>query len=475
MRILQINMFDTFGGAEKVAWDLHRSYQSRGCDSWIGVGRRRSADPRVRVIPNHWTKAAWPRFWWGAHHRLQPYYGRVAGTRLLCRLLHALAEPEAIIERQRGIEDFNYPGTWSLPEILPQSPDVIHCHNLHQKYFDLRALPWLSQQFPVFLTLHDAWLLSGHCAHSFDCERWRSGCGHCPDLSIHPAVRRDATAFNWQRKRALYAQSRLYIATPCRWLLDKVKDSILAAGMVEARIIPYGVDLTIFKRESKQDARSSLSIPPAAAVLMFAASGIRRNAWKDYQTMRQVVERLAARLASRPLLFMAVGEDSPPERCGGAEIRFVPFQSDPAAMARYYQAADIYIHCAKADTFPCTILEAMACGTPVVATAVGGIPEQVRALAFPANSTTESLPTAAIGEATGILVPPGDAAGMASAVDFLLRDEALQHRLGDNAASEARRRFDLRREADDYLDWYRTCVSSGKPGHPCIAVQGKDE
>jgi hypothetical protein len=57
------------------------------------------------------------------------------------------------------------------------------------------------------LTLHDAWLLSGHCAHSFDCQRWKTGCGECPDLDVYPASPRDATACNWRRKREILAEA----------------------------------------------------------------------------------------------------------------------------------------------------------------------------------------------------------------------------------------------------------------------------
>src|SRR5207249_2562667 len=135
------------------------------------------------------------------------------------RIAGALADPAARIDYHLGREDFRFPGTRELLSLTPEPPDVFHAHNLHGGYFDLRLLPALSRRSPFVLTLHDAWLLSGHCAHSLDCERWLGGCGACPDLSLYPAVKRDATAQNWQQKRRIYADARLHVATPSRWLM----------------------------------------------------------------------------------------------------------------------------------------------------------------------------------------------------------------------------------------------------------------
>lgn len=339
-----------------------------------------------------------------------------------------------------------------LLDLPPERPDIVHCHNLHGGYFDLRALPRLSQQVPTVLTLHDAWLLSGHCAHSFDCERWKTGCGQCPDLTIYPAIKRDATAYNWRRKRDIYAKSRLYVATPSHWLMEKVKQSMLAPAIAEARIIPNGVDISVFRLADKRAVREALGIPQDARMLLFTANGIRRNAWKDYQTLRTAVGMVAERLKDGKVLFIALGENAPPERIGRAVIRFIPYQRDPEVVAAYYQAADVYVHAARADTFPNTVLESLACGTPVVATAVGGIPEQVKSLKHGAQSLGH--PTYGPEEATGVLVSPGDAEAIAEAVVTLLTNETLHKRLAENAAQDAQERFDLPRQVDDYLNWY---------------------
>lgn len=285
------------------------------------------------------------------------------------------------------------------------------------------------------LTLHDAWLLSGHCAHSFDCECWKTGCGNCPNLSIYPAIRRDATAYNWQRKAEIYRESQFYVVTPSQWLMDKVDQSMLKPGVVASKVIPNRVDLKAFHPADRASARQDLGLPHDATILLFAANGIRKNIWKDYRTLQSALAEIAKTGAT--VLCIALGETAPPEQIGDVAIRFVPYQKDPQQVARYYQAADLYIHPARADTFPTTVLEALACGTPVVASAVGGIPEQV------------------VEGRTGFLVPVGDARAMAGRVLDLLGDDGLRVRMGRQAAGDAARRFGRERMVGEYLAFYR--------------------
>jgi glycosyltransferase involved in cell wall biosynthesis len=308
-------------------------------------------------------------------------------------------------------------------------------------YFDLTILPWLSHRFPVVVTMHDAWLLSGHCAHSFDCERWKTGCGSCPDLTIYPSIRRDATAHNWRRKQGIFSQSRLYISAPSRWLMQKAQQSMLSSAMVESRVIPNGVNLAVFHPEDKNTVRGELGILQDQKVVLFAAHGVRGNVWKDYSTMRAAIEEVGRRLQGEDVLFVALGEEGDPERVGHARIRFIPFTEDSSTVARYYQAADVYLHAARADTFPNTILEALACGVPVVATAVGGIPEQVD------------------DGKTGFLVPAGDVEAMASGITHLLSHDDLRRRFGREAAHTARTQFDIQRQVAAYLGWFEKIIN----------------
>ncbi|MBI3977720.1 MAG: glycosyltransferase [Chloroflexi bacterium] len=447
MRILQVSTADILGGAERVAWDLFRICRDRRLATWMAVGARRSADPDVFLIPNGARRSRWTRGW-----RQVQRLGQARGIRAIARpaaWLAWLGQPERVRALLCGAEDFSFPGTAGLMELAPHRPTVVHAHNLHGGYFDLRTLPALSHQVPVVLTLHDAWLLSGHCAHSLGCERWQIGCGRCPDLALYPAVRRDATADNWQRKRAIYTGSRLHVATPSRWLMDKVERSTLAAGMVEGRVIPNGVDLTVFGPGDQSAARRALGLPHDADVVLFVGYGTRSNPWKDYATMQAAVQQVGAERRSRDLIFLCLGESRADEQIGSASVRFVGFQPG-ARVALFYQAADLYLHAARADTFPTTVLEAMACGVPVVATSVGGIPEQV----------DEGV--------TGFLVPAGADRAMAARVGHLLGENAIRRQMGARAAEIARRRFGLDRMVDDYVEWYRAILERSRP----CAAQG---
>jgi glycosyltransferase involved in cell wall biosynthesis len=437
MKILQVNTHDVYGGAARIAWDLWNGYQDAGNDSRFIVGEKRSNDEKIIEFPRD-LLASNPLFTvsWQLWKDLRPLDGKIKGIHRARRYFYDFARWKSTKSFQKGYEDFDYPDSWKILDLLPEKPDLVQVHNLHGGYFDLRLLSELSHRVPLVLTLHDTWLLSGHCAYSLKCERWKIGCGKCPDLKIYPSVPKDKTDVNWQRKREIYRKSCIYVATPSRWLMDKVHESIIMEGILQEKVIPNGINLNVFTTCSREKIRYELNLPKDAIVLVFVASDLTKSQYKDFATLRMALILLSQSLPDEKIIFLALGEGKREEIFGHARLIYKPFENDIKKVAKVYQVGDIYIHAAKADTFPTTILEALACGIPVVGSNVGGIPEQI------------------IEGKTGFLVPPEEPLILAQRVEQLIQNETLRLTMGEQAAHDARQRFNLQLQVNRYLTWF---------------------
>ena len=359
----------------------------------------------------------------------------MSGAGKLQFLLRMLANPRREVERQLGVEDFNHPGTPYLLGLAPAKADIVHCHNLHPQYFDIRYLPRLSRQVPVILNLRDSWLLTGHCAGPGSCQRWMTGCGSCPDLNIYPSVGRDATAYNWRRKRRVFNASTLYVTTPSQWLMDQVQTSMLRG--VQHRVIPNAIDLKIFQPDDRQQARKSLGLPAESKIILTSA----HSSFKDLKTISSALANLNTTQVGE-VTFVCLGSNGSIDGLDKRHTILPGFEQDPNRVAKYYQASDVFVHSAKAEAFGKTVTEALACGVPVVATAVGGIPEQI-----------------SDGE-TGFLVPKADSRAMAVALKRLLSDKDLRTSIGDAGRIDAAKRFGLDRQVAAFLEWYEEIIEN---------------
>ena len=464
MKILQVSATDFGGGAAKVAWDLHKAYQQRGYDSWIAVGKKKTADSCVMQIPNEKPQNTWEQATFALANQTKKLIGKIKGAGAATIFFNAAARYRNTVDYFYGRELFNYPGSNHLLSLPSHIPDLIHCHNLHSKYFDLRLLPQFSHQLPTILTLHDTWLLSGHCAYAKTCNRWQTGCGECPDLKLYPAIRRDNTAFNWRLKKDLYAQSVLYVTTPCKWLMNKVSSSMLQPGIKKQRVIHNGVDIDFFRPGDKSAARVALNFDPQEFIVLFVANSVRNNIWKDFSTLKKGMEILSAQRPAAKVRLVCFGDESPLEYAGDIPISFIPHTADLARLVKFYQAADVYVHAAKADTFPTVVLEALACGLPVIATALDGISEQIKSLQGlkTLEPFMEPLEVFSSSDATGVGVSRNGADEIAYWLSSFIDNPALRAKLALNARRDAMQRFDFNKQVANYLEWYVECIEDFK-------------
>jgi glycosyltransferase involved in cell wall biosynthesis len=146
--------------------------------------------------------------------------------------------------------------------------DLVHLQLLHARsFFSLLQLPGIANgERPVVWTLHDPWITSGHCVHSLGCERWKTGCGKCPDLQVSLAIDRDATAFNWRLKRQMLARAEIHLVVASHWMRERVLASPILSHM-PVSVIPFGLDRSVFYPRDKAASRAELGIPPDARSL----------------------------------------------------------------------------------------------------------------------------------------------------------------------------------------------------------------
>lgn len=450
-QIVQVNLQADRGGDGRVVSALHRAYRERGYDATLLLGRGSASQEGEHLIPNDDYRSDWARRWASISSAVSQ---RAPARVSLDKVGRWIAQPRRRLRIHEGFEDFDFPAT--LPVIaraIGGRRTILHLHNLHGGYFDLRALPYLNRLAPTVLTLHDEWTFTGHCAYSLSSDRWRIGCGDCPHLESYPGVPKDRTAENFALKARIFAQTRLNVTTPSTWLMDRAVTSLLAPAIEATRVIPNGIDTTIFRSGNVAEDRSRLQLPTTSKILLCAGTAARTAR----RTRQEFLRRAAAHLGSMGVDATMVFIGSPrasSEAPNGLRVLHRPFEREPSRIASYYRAADVYLHAALADNFPAAILESLACGTPVIATDVGGIPEEVTSL-----WSTERTGASSAESATGILLDPENDAGVSAAIDLLFRDDVLRSRLSTNGSKVAAANFTIDRQATQNLEWYQEILS----------------
>ena len=445
MRIMLLNSTDLGGGAERVTLDLLKGYTNLGHSCVMVVGDKKGVGDSTIPVPNVDSLSYWGRIVTMMAKPLLGMAGRVRGARYLYFILtKRIAQPRKALAIMRGYEDFEAPGTSRLLALMAESPDVIHAHNLHGGGIDPRLLPEISKRIPIVMTLHDHWLMTGHCAHPFACQRWLIGCGECPNLGSYPAVKRDETSFNWLRKKEILSKSIVHVVSPSRWLMERVQKSSIMASTISKCVIPNGVDLFHFNIGDRIGARERLGLPQHNKIVLFCHPGATQSEFKDFATFRRCADALASTEFGSDIQFITVGPNMKPELRAHAVLHFVPRVTDRSRMADYYRASNVYVHPARAENFPLAVLEAMACGCPVVASNIGGIPEQL----------TDGV--------EGFLVEPGDAESMAVKVAAILSDENLATRFGVAGNVRVTEKFSLERMTESYERLLLSIVSAHK-------------
>lgn len=259
-----------------------------------------------------------------------------------------------------------------LHKIEKNNYSIIHLHNLHGWYLNLPILfnYIKKKKLKVIWTLHDCWAFTGHCPH-FEmekCEKWKTGCYHCPRHTEYPKTFVDQSRTMWKlKKRWFTGIENMTLVTPSEWLAGLVEQSFLKEYPV--RVINNGIDLNVFK-PAESNFRKKYGIPQDKFIILGVAFGWGRRKGLD------VFIELAKRLDER-FQIVLVGTDHNVDKQLPNTIISIHRTENQQQLAEIYTAADVFVNPTREDNYPTVNMEAIACGTPVVTFETGGSPEMI--------------------------------------------------------------------------------------------------
>lgn len=259
-----------------------------------------------------------------------------------------------------------------LSWVKEYDPDIIHLHNLHGYYIHAGLLFDFLKEFgkPVIWTLHDCWSFTGHCPHfaAQGCEKWREMCGSCPLRGEYPAsLLLDNSTHNYRRKRELFCGlENLQIVTVSDWLGKCAAESFL--GGYPVTTIQNGVDLSVF-RPTESKVAEKYGLQGKKIVLGVASAWSRHKGLEDFFRLAQMLED-DYRVVLVGLTMQQM-EHLPGNVVG---IRRTDSLQE---LAQLYTAAYVHVSMSREETMGLTIIEANACGTPVVVFDSTALPEIV--------------------------------------------------------------------------------------------------
>lgn len=231
------------------------------------------------------------------------------------------------------------------------------------------------------------------------------------------------------RKRSTKAIARLKKVKAVVANSDWTRDRLIERGVEGKRIkvIVGGVDTAVFTAPvDRRQVRRDIGLAERGFILLTAGNLIEK---KGFDTVLRALAALATRWPEVRYVIVGSGPygsylgNLARERGVADRVLFVGAKGQED-LCKYYQAADVYVQISREETMGRTYMEAGACGIPVVAAAVGGVPSVVKA------------------NVNGLLVQdPEDEQEVCKALDRLFGDEALRKRLGEAGRSLAQERF----------------------------------
>ena len=297
----------------------------------------------------------------------------------------------------------------------------------------------VSKSIPLVWTLHDMNPFTGGCHYDTGCGRFAEQCGVCPQLGSRK--QNDLSRQIWQRKRKAFGflpTNRLHIVTPSKWLGEQLCQSSLLSRFPRS-VIPNGLDTEVFQPRNRRVMREALGISIHARVVLFVADGAN-DPRKGFKFLASALEDSESH---SEIVLLTLGQGKPVKFSKFPHVHVQTIQDD-RLLSFIYSCADVFVAPSLQDNLPNTVLESMACGTPVVGFLAGGIPDAIH------------------DGKTGLLAAVGNVEDLRRAVLELLKQDQRREEISQNCRRLVLEEYRLETQASRYLNLYRELI--GKAG-----------
>lgn len=419
MKVTLINTADAGGGAPAAGMRLLKALKTKDIDARLIVQDKKTGDESVYQVNTGFLGKLKARY--NFYRERIPFIVFQAENRLV-RFAFSTAKTGTDITEEAYIRD----------------ADILHLHWTNQGFQSIKNLICLVRgDKPVVWTLHDMWAFTGGCHYAGNCYHFTRQCGHCHMLRKPEA--KDISYKGWQRKMHLFWDKDSVVFITCsNWLAGQARSSTLLQGY-RIEVIPNPIDTEVFYPEDKAAMRLKWGIPADKMIILFGAANITDRR-KGITYLVEALDILKTSYTDEIEIVLFGKNKSFDTGMLSFKVHEVGIITDQQHLTELYSLADVFVTPAIEDNLPNTVMEAMACGTPVVAFNTGGIPDMVDHLH------------------NGYLAECKSPVDFAAGITFVLNTIGSS-RLGDNARRHVLQNFTNEIVAQKYIQVYRSLLN----------------
>lgn len=411
MKILHVNTSDTYGGAARATYRLHRALLAENIDSKMLVQKKTSDDDTVIAPTSKFEK----------------------GINLLRPTLDNLP-----LQQYKNRTQSLFSPAWlpfsQIPKKIAQiNPDIVHLHWIAGAMMSVKDIAKINK--PIVWSLHDMWAFTGGEHIDEYQQHYLEKCGDSKVLNSKKG--NDLSRKGWEHKRKVYTQIEdMVIIGLSQWMHQSAKSSSLLKDKNHIQL-PNPIDTNAFAPFNKLEARRLFNLPTDKKLILFGAMNATSDPNKGFEHIFSALK--AASLENTELVIF--GSSQPTTLLSFKQpVHYLGQLYDDVSLRVLYSAADVMVVPSLQENLSNAIMESLACSTPVVAFDIGGNSDMIEHI----NN--------------GYLAQPFDTEDLANGIAWVLNAASYQQ-LCHNARDKVLTHFDSQIVAKRYIALYKEILA----------------